>query len=321
MNLTVPPTELKGHKGFVFQHETEDSVSKLIDSIKLDVATGRDGISSRIIKDSKTVLVPILTKIINLGYTTNTFPNSMKQASIKPLHKKEDSNLISNYRPISILPVISKIFEKDAANQISKFLEENAILNLYQHAYRKGHSTVTCLFELINFVFESVEEKCSKIAVITLDLSKAFDTIHHELLLKKLKNLNLNENSVKYIESYLKNRKQVTKFSNFISKEEEIKSGVPQGSILGPLLFLCFVNDLPEAFTGICKFLSYADDTTLYYSSFYPNNLEQCINEDTEILTNWFNRHGLKVNASKSQYMTVNSPTTDKESTKPSISR
>ena len=306
MNIDLETNNIKwDFPAFEFQNINSTTVEKLINFIKKDVATGSDTISAKILKDSKTLLSPILAELINISYKTQTFPECLKKAVVKPIYKKDskDINAISNYRPISILPVISKIFEKDAANQISKFLEENAILNLYQHAYRKGHSTVTCLFELINFVFESVEEKCSKIAVITLDLSKAFDTIHHELLLKKLKNLNLNENSVKYIESYLKNRKQVTKFSNFISKEEEIKSGVPQGSILGPLLFLCFVNDLPEAFTGICKFLSYADDTQLIVKADSIENLKKKVKETIVIAQKWYTKNGLKNNSGKSKVL------------------
>ena len=250
---------------FEFQKINSSTVSNLIDFIKKDVAIGYDGISAKIIKDTKNVLGPILAEIINLSYSTKIFPDCLKKAVVKPIYKKDsnNTNLISNYRPISILPVISKIFEKDAANQLANFLEENTLLSLYQHAYRKGHSTITCLFELINFIYETRDLTNKNIAIITLDLSKAFDSIHHGLLLKKLKNLNINENSLEYIGSYLSNRKQVTKFSSLTSNEEEIESGVPQGSILGPLLFLCFVNDLPKTFENMCSFLSYADDTQL----------------------------------------------------------
>ena len=107
-------------------------------------------------------------------------------------------------------------------------------------------------------------------SIVSLDLSKAFDTINYDLLLTKLKNLNLNQNSVDFLKSYLQNRKQFTKFSDFTSKEEDVISGVPQGSILGPLLFLCFVNDLPLAFENICKFSAYADDTQLIVSAKKP---------------------------------------------------
>ena len=290
---------------FEFQNVNSETVEKLIDYIKKDVATGFDSISAKVLKDSKSILSPFLTKIINVSYQNQTFPDCLKKAVVKPIYKKDsnDVNVISNYRPISILPVISKIFEKDAANQISKFLEENALLNLYQHAYRKGHSTVTCLFQLINLVYETIEQKSEKIAVITLDLSKAFDSIHHGLLLKKLKNLNLDENSIRYIQSYLSNRKQVTKFSNFISKEEEVKSGVPQGSILGPLLFLCFVNDLPDTFTNICNFLSYADDTQLIVQADSTENLKQKVKETIELAQKWYHKNGLKNNSGKSKVL------------------
>ena len=117
LKLEVPETDLQGHEGFQFTLETESNISKLIDQMKPNVATGRDGISVKVIKDAKPILTPLLTKIINISYSTNTFPDCMKKASIRPLHKKDDPNIMSNYRPISILPCLSKIIERSASNQ------------------------------------------------------------------------------------------------------------------------------------------------------------------------------------------------------------
>ena len=176
---------------FKFENETTENIEKIIDRIKTDVATGMDNIPSKIIKNTKSILSPYLTKIINLSFETKTFPDILKNAIIKPIFKKDDKNDISNYRPISILPVISKIFERATLNQLIEYFEKYDLINCFQHAYRKFHGTVTCLFELLNEIYHLIDIK-KKVAIVSLDLSKAFDTINHTLLLKKLKSFNLN---------------------------------------------------------------------------------------------------------------------------------
>ena len=136
--------------GFEFKMETQQSIEKMIDNIRNDVAIGHDDIGARIIKDAKPTLAPVLTKIINLSYELNTFPSCMKLAAIKALHKKDDKNEFANYRPISILPTMSKVFERSATQQLVEYLEKNNIIKANQHAYRKGHSTITCLYEVVN---------------------------------------------------------------------------------------------------------------------------------------------------------------------------
>ena len=170
---------------FEFHPENQEIIEKLIDNIRIDVATGEDNIGARLIKDMKLTISPVLTRIINTGYKCNTFPDCMKKAAIKVIHKKESTEEISNYRPISILPTLSKIFERAAVNQIVNYLETNNLLSSSQHAYRRHHSTVTCLFEAINYIHRMIDNKIWT-AVASLDLSKAFDSISHQLLLKKL---------------------------------------------------------------------------------------------------------------------------------------
>ena len=143
------------------------------------------------------------------------------------------------------------------------------------------------------------------VAIVSLDLSKAFDSINHKLLLQKLENLNVNHDSIKYIKSYLENRNQITKFSNFISNEEKIKSGVPQGSILGPLLFLCFVNDLPQIFDKKCEFLSYADDTQLVFTAENIQSLKNKIEDVIDLAQKWYTKNGLKNNSDKSKVLVI----------------
>ena len=305
LNLNISPTELKGCEGFAFQYETIESVCKLIDDLKPDVATGRDGISSKIIKDSKIIIAPVLTKIINLGYSTHTFPNSMKEAAIRPIYKKEDSNIISNYRPISILPCLSKIFERSASNQLIRYLENQNLLSPCQHAYRKMHGTKTCLFQVINYVQELLDNK-ELVAIVSLDLSKAFDAINHEMLLDKLAKLGLSESALYWIKSYLSERKQCTKFSTLTSKDEKVTSGVPQGSILGPLLFICFSNDLYEAIEDKCKAFSYADDSQLILQSKNQKELKRKIEEIIKLSHNWYTRNCMKANQGKTEILIIN---------------
>jgi endonuclease/exonuclease/phosphatase (EEP) superfamily protein YafD len=262
-HLKVQPhsTDYSGLKGFEFKDECEGNITKLIDKIKPDVAVGDDTINARLIKDAKATIVPILTQIINIGYKRAIFPDIMKNTIIKAIHKKNCTDDIANYRPLSILPTLSKIFERAAANQIIAYLENNNKINRNQHAYRSKHSTITCLVEVLDHIYKLFDQKrCS--AIVSLDLSKAFDSISHTLLLHKLTKLGVGEGILKWTKSYLMNRKQRTKFKSFISKEETIVSGIPQGSIIGPLLFICFTNDLADEFKD-CKMVAYADDTQL----------------------------------------------------------
>ena len=296
---------------FKFEDENEKDIEKIIDSIKKEVATGPDSIPCKIIKQTKTIISPYITKIINLSYNTKQFPDVLKKAIIKPIYKKDDKNDISNYRPISILTVISKVFERAALNQLLKYFEKYSLISVLQHAYQKNRGTVTCLFELLNEVYELIDEK-NKVAIVSLDLSKAFDSINHTLLLKKLESFNLNTDSVEYIKSYLNNRTQVSNFGKYTSSEEKIMSGVPQGSILGPFLFLCFVNDLPNVFDNICKFQAYADDTQLLVFDKDLDKLKEKVEKVLNVAQNWYNKNGMKNNSSKSEILIISTKKTDK---------
>ena len=311
IDFNIQKEDIFDFPSFKFVNESDENIEKIIDSIKTNVATGIDSIPSKIIKESKTIIAPYLTKIINISFETKTFPDVLKKAIIKPIFKKDDKNDISNYRPISLLPVISKIFERATLNQLTKYFENYNLINGLQHAYRKYHGTVTCLFELLNEIYLQIDNK-NKVAIVSLDLSKAFDTINHELLLKKLKNFNLNSDSIDFLQSYLSNRKQVTKFDDYTSTVEDVKSGVPQGSILGPFLFLCFVNDLPDIFKNVCKFMAYADDTQLLVYDKTLEGLKEKIESVINLAQNWYNKNGMKNNSSKSEILVVSTKKSDK---------
>ena len=291
---------------FSFKHETETSISKIIDSLKLKTAVGVDGIGANLIKDLKDTLLPYLTAIINKSYDLNIFPEQLKKAIITPIFKEGDIDDIANYRPISVLTILCKIFERSASNQITKFLLENQKINPNQHAYQPAHSTTTCLTEILNEIYYLLDHN-QYVALAKLDLSKAFDSINHNLLIQKLNALGLGSNSIKWISSYLENRTHITKFQQFTSIENQAITGVPQGSILGPLLFLCFINDLPDAFQNICKMYGYADDTQLIISAPTLDELKVKIESSISAAQVWYDKNNMKINPTKTEIVIFNS--------------
>ena len=222
---------------------------------------------------------------------------------IKAIHKKDSIEEVSNYRPLSILPIVSKVFERAATDQLVNYLEEKNILNKTQHAYRKKHSTQTCLMEIMDYIY-SEKDKGNIIGIASLDLSKAFDSINHSHLIEKMKKIGLNTNSLEWISSYLENRKQKTKFSKYTSQEEKVTSGVPQGSILGPILFICFVNDMAELFND-CKVCSYADDTQIIVSERNSKQVKAKLEELIKRAQKWYTNNSLQNNAGKTETLII----------------
>ena len=297
LNIMDIEVETK-NTGFTFTSETEENVQKLLERIRTNVAVGIDGINAKVLKDGADIIVPILTSIINLSYELNQFPDQLKSASVKPIHKKNCHNDPANYRPISILPILSKVFERSAVNQLVKYLE-NGILSANQHAYRRFHSTVTSLAELTNKIYSGLDEGMI-VGLASMDLSKAFDSISHTHLLQKLSDMGLHSKSVLWIRSYLQSRKQRTAFKEVTSKETEVTSGVPQGSILGPILFLCFTNELAAAFPND-KLISYADDSQFVVTGKTMEQIKIKLERIIQKAENWYKANSLKSNPSKTE--------------------
>ena len=269
-----------------------------IKSLKNTNSKGSDGIAYRFLIDSLPVLAFYILVIINTSIVTGKYPDPWKHPYIAPIFKSGDANDVTNYRPISLLPIISKILEKIVANQLMVFLENNNLLAKNQHGFRPHLSTETALLTITNKIYENIELK--KISLLLLlDLSKAFDSVSHQILLKKCSKVNIDSF---WFEDYLKNRIQSVQMGSVLSSAKEINFGVPQGSILGPLLFLIYVNDLPQ-YINDCLLVQYADDTQILITGDISDleTIKRKAELTLEIARRYFNFNGLLLNENKTQ--------------------
>ena len=221
---------------------SEEFVYKELCELNISKATGIDGFKPKFLKDGADVIKGPVTHIINLSLESGLVPNGLKSAIVKPLYKKGSRLDVGNYRPVSILPTISKIMERAVYLQMEKHLKDKNILYEFQSGFRASYSTDTCLINLQDGIRIDISQ--GKYAgMVLMDLQKAFDTVDHDILLEKLDSMGFDNH--KWFESYLKGRKQMVVANDVSSETGTVTCGVPQGSILGPLLFLCYVNNMP----------------------------------------------------------------------------
>jgi len=264
---------------FKLSEVNENFVYKELINLNPCKSTGLDNISPRFLKDGACVLKNPILHIINLSLNNNDVPDDFKLAKVKPLYKKEERTEVGNYRPISVLCIVSKILERAVYNQVEEYLNTKDLLYNYQSGFRKKFSTDSCLIHLTDFIRENTSQGKYTGAVL-LDLQKAFDTVDHTILIKKMEKIGLG--SLKWFRSYLSNRKQIVEINGKQSDSKTVTCGVPQGSILGPLLFLIYVNDMSISVN--CKLMLYADDSILLVSDkdhtkvseFLTLNLNSC---------------------------------------------
>ena len=297
-NTTLEPPD-----NSIYMFDTfDEEIRKLIDRLKINKAPGLDGINNYIIKISAIAIIPTLVNLFNSCMSIGFFPDKLKIANIVPLHKGGDRTDASNYRPISLLPLLGKLFEKIIKKRFTKFFDKYNLITPHQFGFRKSYSTELAVAEIQNMLLKNVDDK--KIScTIFLDLAKAFDTVNHKLLLDKLEMHGIRGCALSLIKSYLSNRQHVVKINNFESSFLTLDIGVPQGSVLGPLLFLIFINDLPNATNFKVKL--FADDTLLSLNSENYNDLQINVSREINKVHKWLCANKLTLNISKSKYMIV----------------
>ena len=284
---------------FSLKPPSTSTVCRLLNQLDTNKATGLDRIPCKLLKLSSSIVGPSLAYIFKCCIDAEIFPNEWKIAKVTPLFKKESKRELGNYRPISVLPLVSKIFEKIIYCQLYDYLQDNSLLNTYQSGFRSMHSTLTALLETTNNWSINIDN-----GVLFIDLKKAFDTIDHEIILRKLANYGVNQSALRFCGSHLCNRSQKCSVNEALSSASKLTYGVPQGSILGPLLFLIYINDLPNCLDISCAKM-FADDTNITVPGCTFAQLEQATNSELNNLYNWLKANKLSLNIAKTEFMVI----------------
>ena len=280
---------------FKFDEISESTLIEVIEDLDSSKSYQKDNIPPKILKDNKDICAIVLKSDISRCINNGNFPNNLKTADITPVFKKEDRLSKTNYRPVSILPTLSKIYEKIFYLQIYEYF--NSIFSKYLCGFRKGHSTQHCLLFMLESLKKSLDSGF-KTGILMTDLSKAFDSISHDLLLAKNNAYGFCRNSLKFINDYLTGRKQRTTIGSSFSSWRDIVYGIPQGSILGPLLFNIYINDM-FLFTSDFKIANYADDCSPFEFSGSTDDIIDKLENDSRILIDWYESNYLKPNPDK----------------------
>ncbi|KAM3968437.1 uncharacterized protein ACR2FA_003413 [Aphomia sociella] len=303
---SLTDTVLRGDDCFELGEITIEDILKIIGSIK-SRAAGSDGIGPDMIEPIKNLVAPFLVNILNFSLSVGTFPSSWKDGHVIPLPKKSNPSSIIDFRPISILPFLSKILEHFVLHRLSAYLSKHKILSQYQSGFRSGHSTVTALVKITDDIRHNIENKDLTVLVL-LDFTSAFNSVDFDLLLTVLRTLNFSPSAVSWFRSYLFGRRQMVKVGDDCSEWSELLAGVPQGGVLSPILFSIFINSI-TAFLSSSYHL-YADDLQLYAAASFQNlsHAIGIINSDLNIIAKWTKNFGLLINTAKSQAIVIGSP-------------
>lgn len=283
---------------------TENTIISIVNELKNNVTPGIDGISTSLIKKISNFISKPLSTIFNLCITQGVFPEQLKCAIVIPLHKSGDKSDLNNYRPISLLSTLAKIFEKCIKKRLDNYLQKYMILSEFQFGFRNNVSTEDAILAVTSDITKALDEG-KKCLGVFLDLKKAFDTVSHEILLKKLENIGIRGIALDLFRSYLCGRYQHTKVNNVISEKEIVNIGIPQGTVLGPVLFSIYINDLLFLDTNITKgnVYSFADDTVVIFTGCCWEHVFKKANIGLTSIKKWLDFNLLALNIDKTTFI------------------
>ena len=283
-----------------FRPVTAAEVCEIIAKLK-NTSSNIDELPVRIFKRIRNLLSKPISMLINTSISRGVFPQCLKNAKIIPIFKKGDTQNMSNYRPIALLPTLSKIFERCIADRLTDFLYKSEAIYAQPYGFVKGRSTTNAFIEFTEYIYSCLNRREHCIGVF-LDLTKAFDTVNHEVLLGKLERYGVRGLPLQWLASYLKDRQQCVSINGRCSSHRTVNVGIPQGSIMGPILFLLYMNDLPKISSDLLSIL-YADDTTLLASNSECSTLIQHINDELPKVRQWTIANRLSVYLDKTYAM------------------
>ena len=303
----IPKSDAKGDQDSTKMNDiaiTEEEVNKLLKDLQVNKSAGPDQINPRVLYECADVLSKPLTVLFNKSLTSGIVPKDWKMAHICPIHKKDEKHMASNYRPVSLTSVVSKVMERVVKERIMNYLYSNNKLSDCQYGFVEGRNTVTNLLHATDAWTESVD-RGENVDVLLLDFKKAFDSVPHKRLLEKCRGIGLSDQCIVWLSDFLKERWQKVKVGSCLSSAKEVRSGVPQGSVVGPVLFVIFINDLPDGIKG--KITMFADDVKLFR---IIRSIHDCqeLQSDLDKLYDWSVKWQLHFNPKKCQVLRIGNP-------------
>ena len=298
----LPNSENINHSELSEVFIEEREILDLLKSIDTSKSTGPDGISPRMLKEAAIVIYPSLCRLINLSLSTCKVPSEWKKAHVLPLHKKKERDILDNYRPVSLLSCVSKILERAIFKHVFNFFRDNFLITVYQSGFTPGDSTVNQLVHIYHLLCDALDKK-KEVRIVFCDISKAFDRVWHEGLIYKLRNMGIRGDLLSWFKDYLSNRYQRVVLEGEQSSWSLIKAGVPQGSVLGPLLFLVYINDISDNVNSNIRL--FADDTTIFVEVDNPETAAETLNNDLKNMNDWANQWLVTFSPPKTKSMIV----------------